>query len=133
MDCPFMGQALYVYSLSPCSNTSVLGFEILTAVVMKSTLLWDTTPCSPMKVNRRFGGTCRLHLQGRIVSQTRNQRATCLQVGFLLRCLAVCCLSDPVTTECDDLATDVPVSYSAINRFGHGPLSVTLMTNFVVL
>jgi hypothetical protein len=23
---------------------------------MKSTLFWDTTPCSPLKVNRRFGG-----------------------------------------------------------------------------
>jgi hypothetical protein len=26
---------------------------------------WDITPCSPLKVNRRFGGTYRLHLQGR--------------------------------------------------------------------
>jgi hypothetical protein len=24
-------------------------------------------PCSPLKVNRRFGGTCRLHLQGRSI------------------------------------------------------------------
>jgi hypothetical protein len=29
-------------------------------------------PCSPLKVNRRFGGTCRLHLQGR--NQATNQR-----------------------------------------------------------
>jgi hypothetical protein len=28
-------------------------------------------PCSPMKVNRRFGGRYRLHLQGRTVNQTR--------------------------------------------------------------
>jgi hypothetical protein len=39
-------------------------FEVLTGVVMKSTIFWDITPCSPLKVNRRFGGTCRLHLQG---------------------------------------------------------------------
>jgi hypothetical protein len=32
------------------------------------------TPCSPLKVNRRFGGTCRLCLQGRRISQARNQR-----------------------------------------------------------
>jgi hypothetical protein len=27
---------------------------------MKSCIFWDITPCSPLKVNRRFGGTCRL-------------------------------------------------------------------------
>jgi hypothetical protein len=27
------------------------GFEILTAVVMKSTIFWDITPCSPLKVS----------------------------------------------------------------------------------
>jgi hypothetical protein len=39
--------------------------EILTAVVMKSTIFWDITPCSPLKVNQHFGGTYRLHLQDR--------------------------------------------------------------------
>jgi hypothetical protein len=32
---------------------------------MKSIIFWDTTPCSPLSANRRFGGTHRLHLQGR--------------------------------------------------------------------
>jgi hypothetical protein len=32
------------------------------------------TPCSPLKINRRVGGTCRLHLHGRTKSQARNQR-----------------------------------------------------------
>jgi hypothetical protein len=41
------------------------GFEFLTAVVVKSTIFWDITPCSPLSVNRRFGGTYRLHLQVR--------------------------------------------------------------------
>jgi hypothetical protein len=31
---------------------------------MKSSIFWDTTACSPLKVNLRFGGTCRLHLHG---------------------------------------------------------------------
>jgi hypothetical protein len=31
---------------------------------MKSTISWDMTPCSPLSVNRRLGGTYRLHLQG---------------------------------------------------------------------
>jgi hypothetical protein len=34
-------------------------------VVMKSINFWDITPCSPLSVNRRFGGTYRLHIQGR--------------------------------------------------------------------
>jgi hypothetical protein len=40
-------------------------FEVFTAVVMKSIVFWNMTPCSPLSVNRRFGGTYRLHLQGR--------------------------------------------------------------------
>jgi hypothetical protein len=37
-----------------------VGFEVLTAVVMKSTIFWDMTPCSPLSCNGRFGETCRL-------------------------------------------------------------------------
>jgi hypothetical protein len=44
--------------------TEFVGFEILTAVVVKNTIFWDITPCIPLSVNRRFGGTYRLHLQG---------------------------------------------------------------------
>jgi hypothetical protein len=29
----------------------LVGFEVLTAVVMKSTIFWDITPCSPLRVN----------------------------------------------------------------------------------
>jgi hypothetical protein len=31
---------------------------------MKSSIFWDMMQCSPLKANQRFGGTCRLHLQG---------------------------------------------------------------------
>jgi hypothetical protein len=41
---------------------------------IESPILRDITPCSPLKVNRRFGGTCGLYLQGRWISQARNQR-----------------------------------------------------------
>jgi hypothetical protein len=47
--------------------------EVPTAVVMKSFIFWDITPCSPLKMNQRFGEICRLHLQGRRMSQARNQ------------------------------------------------------------
>jgi hypothetical protein len=37
-------------------------YEVLTAVVMKSSVFWDITLCGSLDVNRRFGGTCRLHV-----------------------------------------------------------------------
>jgi hypothetical protein len=42
-------------------------------------------PCSPLKINGRFGGTCCLHLQGRRISQARKQSATRF---MLVSCLA---------------------------------------------
>jgi hypothetical protein len=38
-------------------------FEAFTAVTMKNAVIWDVTLCR-FCVNRRFGGTYRLHLQG---------------------------------------------------------------------
>jgi hypothetical protein len=58
----------------PTISCSSVGFVILTVVVMESSIVWDITPCSPVKVNRRFGETCRLHLQGRRINQARNKR-----------------------------------------------------------
>jgi hypothetical protein len=58
------------------SNKIVLKYfqyEVLTAVAMKSSIFWDITPCSPKKVNRRFEGIYRLHVQGGRVSQIRNK------------------------------------------------------------
>jgi hypothetical protein len=39
-------------------------FEVFTAVTMKKAVFWDVAPFR-YGVNRRFGGTYRLHLQGR--------------------------------------------------------------------
>jgi hypothetical protein len=33
----------------------ILGFDVLTPVVMRSSIFWDITPCSPLTVNRSFG------------------------------------------------------------------------------
>jgi hypothetical protein len=44
---------------------SDVGFEVFTAVVLKSIFFWDMTPCSALSGTIRFGGTYRLHLQGR--------------------------------------------------------------------
>jgi hypothetical protein len=40
---------------------------------LKSSTFWDIMQCNQLKVNRCFGGTYRLHLQGRRISRTRNQ------------------------------------------------------------
>jgi hypothetical protein len=39
----------------------------------KSYIVWDIMPCSSLKINRCFGGTCRLHFQDSKISRTRNQ------------------------------------------------------------
>jgi hypothetical protein len=39
-----------------------VGFEILTAAAIKSSIFWGVTL---LKVNTNFGGTCRIHLQGK--------------------------------------------------------------------
>jgi hypothetical protein len=52
------------------TNTHVI-IELLDAV--RSTIFWGLTPCSPLKVNRRFGGIYCLHLHRRRISRTRNQ------------------------------------------------------------
>jgi hypothetical protein len=41
--------------------------------VMKSSVFRDITPCSLLEVNRRVEGTCRLHIQGRRLSQSKDQ------------------------------------------------------------
>jgi hypothetical protein len=46
-----------------CKIFHILGFEVLTAVI----ILRDLTACSLLKVNQSFGGTYRLHIQGWII------------------------------------------------------------------
>jgi hypothetical protein len=39
------------------TQCTYVGPEVLTMVVMNSSVFWDMTSCSPVKVNRRFGRT----------------------------------------------------------------------------
>jgi hypothetical protein len=57
-------------------HRSEIGFEVFTAVVMKSIIFWDMTSCSLSSCNRRFGGKCRLHLQGWRNNFSKNQQAS---------------------------------------------------------
>jgi hypothetical protein len=74
-----------------------VGFEVLKPVVMKNYILWRIMPCIPLKVNQRFGGTCRLNIQGPRIRGARNQCETsrkhnyrcenlksCFHTGFFL-------------------------------------------------
>jgi hypothetical protein len=65
-------------------KNNLVGFEVLTGVVMKSAIFWDITPCSPLKVDQRFGGTYRLHLRGRSISRVRKQCENRCSRGFRL-------------------------------------------------
>jgi hypothetical protein len=53
------------------TEETVVGYEVITAVVMKSTTLWDITTCSPMTFNGRFRGTYRFRLHGRRIIPVR--------------------------------------------------------------
>jgi hypothetical protein len=77
--------------LNSCDKPSIqyAGFEVLTAVVMKSTVFWDITPYSSLNVNQRFGGTYCLHLQGQRISWARSQHESRWQAeALLVSCLA---------------------------------------------
>jgi hypothetical protein len=98
---------IFIYTEFTIELLRYVGFEVLTAVVMKCSIFWDVTLSSPLKLKGCFGGTCHLHLQGLRISRTGNERAikwqaemyllrhkvaesaeillvTCLHVGFLL-------------------------------------------------
>jgi hypothetical protein len=53
------------------------------AVVIKSCIIWNITPCSPVEVNQHFEGTCHLYFLGSRVGQTKNQhKAGSKQIAY---------------------------------------------------
>jgi hypothetical protein len=54
---------------------------------MNSSILRDVSKCSPLEFDGRFGGTYPIHLQGRKISQARNQ---CEAGSKLVSRLAYC-------------------------------------------
>jgi hypothetical protein len=59
------------YLLS-AKNEQKIKFDVLTAVVMKSSVFWDITPYSLLKINQHLRGICYLYLQGRRIRQARS-------------------------------------------------------------
>jgi hypothetical protein len=47
----------------------IVRFEVFTAVTMKNAIFWDVVPCRSRELNRRLGGTYRLHFQGRKIRE----------------------------------------------------------------
>jgi hypothetical protein len=65
----------------------LVGSDVLTAVVMKSPILWHIMQFIPLKVNRRFGKTCRLHLQALLATCFR--LVSCLTYSSTLKVGAI--------------------------------------------
>jgi hypothetical protein len=55
--------------LQPSDRPSKLFTEF--DVQLKSSVLWDIRTCSPLKIDRRSGGTRGFHLQGRKISREK--------------------------------------------------------------
>jgi hypothetical protein len=78
-------------------------------VVVKSSILWYVTPCSRLKINWRFGGTCRLHLQGRRITQVRNQKVAS-------RAIWLCWLFFDAEDEGPACSSKTPVEFQPTKR-----------------
>jgi hypothetical protein len=65
-ECSKLLDCAYIFELvRPFEQTGRLqnvGFEVLTVVVMKSSIFWHVLVCSILKVSQWFGGMCHLHL-----------------------------------------------------------------------
>jgi hypothetical protein len=62
-----MFHPLFLAIIRDC--VSIVRFEVFTAVTIKNAVFWDVAPCRSCKLNRCFGGTYRLHLQGRKIHE----------------------------------------------------------------
>jgi hypothetical protein len=62
---------------------------------LKSFIFWDITPCSSMKVNRRFAGTCVLRLRSWGVSQPTVQHEAGGKQSFILFLSLITSLQGP--------------------------------------
>jgi hypothetical protein len=85
--------------LGPTSLTTAQQFNFF----VKGSVFWHITPCTPLKVHLRFGGTYRLRLQGQKIIRARNQceadikqLISCLAYHWTLKMEATCSSETPV-------------------------------------
>jgi hypothetical protein len=55
-------------------------------LILKNAVVWDVAPCRSF-VNRRFGGTYRLHLQGRIIRERGTSVSRWLQTTLKMEAI----------------------------------------------
>jgi hypothetical protein len=67
-------------------TSQVKHYQIRYCVLYCRVVCGDITPCSPLKANRNFRETCRLHLQGRRISRARNQSVKQVASRALVSC-----------------------------------------------
>jgi hypothetical protein len=68
----------------------ILGKKTVNLIKLMNSALWTITPCSPLNVNRCFGGIYHLHLQDLRISQARNQNvAGSKQLNLCLGSVAI--------------------------------------------
>jgi hypothetical protein len=75
------------------SRTQAMKFSL---VVIKTSNFWAIICCSPLKLNRHFRGTCRLHLRGLKMSQWRHRNESDGKQNALM---PVSCLPYPLTLK----------------------------------
>jgi hypothetical protein len=61
---------VFVISKLQISHQSLLLWTL--KMSMKTPIVWNITPCSPLKANRRFGEICHLHIK---INKARNKHA----------------------------------------------------------
>jgi hypothetical protein len=94
---------------------------------MKSSIFWDIMLCGPLRVNRCFGGKCRLHLQGRIISQERNQHKIRLYLPPALTLVSCFVYSSTLKME-ETSSSEMLVDFQRTTR-RYIPQGKTLQTN----
>jgi hypothetical protein len=67
--CGYLG----VCTRSPINLREHEHINLKTTFCTSSSIFWDITSCSKLKINRRFRGTCCLQLRDRRIRQARNQ------------------------------------------------------------
>jgi hypothetical protein len=75
----------YELRVAASSLRYFIGVEVVTAVAMKSSIVWGTTPRSQFKVNWSFGEMCHLHFQVEEVDLATRFRL----FSYLVYCLSL--------------------------------------------
>jgi hypothetical protein len=58
---------------------ALTGIDVFPPVVMKTSIFWHITPCSPVKFNRHCEGIYYVHVKGWIISQAEDKGGTFLR------------------------------------------------------